>query len=66
MYSFASIFYRKGRCQVASADQSSIDAIKAVGGTVTVVYMERVALRSHLKPYKYEARSETNRFSHIS
>ena len=40
---------------MASADQSSIDAIKAVGGTVTVVYMERVALRSHLKPYKYEA-----------
>jgi hypothetical protein len=28
---------------VASADQSSIDAIRAVGGSVTVVYMEPIS-----------------------
>ncbi|CAK9101850.1 unnamed protein product [Durusdinium trenchii] len=47
--------------EVASADQSSIDAIKAVGGTVTVVYMERVALRAHIKPWKYEVLPRTAR-----
>merc|ERR1712046_342055 len=40
--------------EVAGADQSSIDAIKAVGGSLTIVYMERVALRAHLKPRKFE------------
>lgn len=47
--------------EVASADQSSIDMIKAVGGTVTIVYMERVALRAHVKPWKYEVLPRTAR-----
>lgn len=47
--------------EVASADQSSIDAIRAVGGSVTVVYMEKVALRAHLKPWKYEVLPRTAR-----
>jgi large subunit ribosomal protein L15 len=40
--------------EVAGADQSSIDAIKRVGGSVTVVYMERVGLRAHLKPDRFD------------
>ncbi|CAE7355660.1 mrpl10, partial [Symbiodinium sp. CCMP2456] len=47
--------------QVAGADQSSIDAIKAVGGSVTIVYMERVALRAHIKPWKFEVLPRTAR-----
>jgi len=47
--------------EVAKADQSSIDMIKAVGGTVTVVYMERIALRAHIKPWKYEVLPKTAR-----
>eukprot|EP00928_Gymnodinium_smaydae_P079384 TRINITY_DN63327_c0_g1_i1.p1 TRINITY_DN63327_c0_g1~~TRINITY_DN63327_c0_g1_i1.p1 ORF type:complete len:358 (+),score=57.92 TRINITY_DN63327_c0_g1_i1:75-1148(+) len=40
--------------EVAGADQSSVDVIRAVGGSVTVVYMGRVTLRAHVKPWKYE------------
>ena len=40
--------------EVAGADQSSIDAIRKVGGSVTVVYMERVSLRAHLKPHRFD------------
>jgi len=47
--------------EVAGADQSSLDAIKAVGGSVTVVYMERVTLRAHVKPWKYEVLPRTAR-----
>lgn len=47
--------------EVAGTDQSSVDAIRAVGGTVTVVYMEKVALRSHIKPWKYEVLPRTAR-----
>lgn len=47
--------------EVASADQSSIDMIKAVGGSVTVVYMEAVTLRAHVKPWKYEVLPRTAR-----
>jgi len=47
--------------EVAGADQSSIDAIKAVGGSVTIVYMERVALRAHIKPWKFEVLPRTAR-----
>merc|ERR1712008_533216 len=47
--------------EVCGADQSSIDAIKAVGGTVTVVYMQKVVLRAHVKPYKYEVLPRTAR-----
>ncbi|CAJ1403456.1 unnamed protein product [Effrenium voratum] len=46
---------------VACADQSSIDAIKAVGGSITIVYMERVALRAHVKPWKFEVLPRTAR-----
>lgn len=47
--------------EVAGADQSSIDMVKAVGGTVTIVYMERVTLRAHVKPWKYEVLPKTAR-----
>lgn len=47
--------------EVAGADQSSIDMIKSVGGSVTIVYMERVALRAHIKPRKYEVLPRTPR-----
>merc|ERR1712083_1006894 len=47
--------------EVAGADQSSLDAIKAVGGSVTVAYMERVTLRAHVKPWKYEVLPRTAR-----
>ncbi|KAF4753272.1 Ribosomal protein [Perkinsus olseni] len=47
--------------EVASVDQSSIDMIKRVGGSVTVVYMERVALRAHIKPWKFEVLPKTAR-----
>merc|ERR1712060_603720 len=38
--------------EVACSDQSSIDMIKAVGGSVTVVYMIPIVLRAHMKPWK--------------
>lgn len=47
--------------EVAGADQSSVDAIKAVGGTVTIVYMEPITLRAHVKPWKYEVLPRTAR-----
>ncbi|KAK2195749.1 bifunctional Ribosomal protein L15 [Babesia duncani] len=47
--------------EVAGSDQSSIDAIKNVGGTVTIVYYDRVNLRAHLKPYKFEVLPKTAR-----
>merc|ERR1712087_1027323 len=47
--------------EVAGADQSSVDAIRAVGGTVTIVYMESVTLRAHVKPWKYEVLPRTAR-----
>jgi len=47
--------------EVAGADQSSVDAIKAVGGTVTIVYMEPVTLRAHVKPWRYEVLPRTAR-----
>ncbi|SBT45142.1 mitochondrial ribosomal protein L15 precursor, putative [Plasmodium ovale wallikeri] len=47
--------------EVSNADQSSIDVIKKVGGSVTIVYMERVNLRAHIKPYKFEILPKTAR-----
>lgn len=47
--------------EVAAVDQSSIDAIKRVGGSITVVYMDRLAMRAHLKPYKFEILPRTSR-----
>lgn len=47
--------------EVAGADQSSVDMIQAVGGSVTIVYMERVSLRAHVKPWKYEVLPRTAR-----
>merc|ERR1712050_348717 len=40
---------------------SSIDQIRAVGGSVTIVYMEKVSLRAHVKPWKYEVLPRTAR-----
>lgn len=47
--------------EVMNADQSSIDAIKRVGGSVTIVYMEKINLRAHVKPYKFEILPRTAR-----
>ncbi|SBT72191.1 mitochondrial ribosomal protein L15 precursor, putative [Plasmodium malariae] len=47
--------------EVSNADQSSIDVIKKVGGSVTIIYMERVNLRAHIKPYKFEILPRTAR-----
>jgi len=47
--------------EVAGADQSSIDMIKRVGGSVTIVYMNRVNLRAHLKPFRFEVLPRTAR-----
>merc|ERR1719156_233162 len=40
--------------EVAGADQSSIDMIRAVGGSITIVYMEKIALKAHLKPWLFD------------
>ena len=47
-------FPYKINIEVAGADQSSIDVLKRVGGTVTVVYYDRVGLRAHLRPWRFE------------
>jgi large subunit ribosomal protein L15 len=47
--------------EVAGADQSSIDAIRAVGGSVTIVYMEKIALKAHLKPWLFDVLPRTAR-----
>ncbi|GFE54213.1 ribosomal protein L15 [Babesia ovis] len=54
-------FPYKIHIEVAGSDQSSIDAIKRVGGSVTIVYYDRVNLRAHLKPYKFEVLPRTAR-----
>ncbi|ORM39546.1 Coatomer subunit beta-2 [Babesia sp. Xinjiang] len=51
--------------EVAGSDQSSIDAIKRVGGSVTIVYYDRVNLRAHLKPYKFEARPSIDKVHYL-
>eukprot|EP00922_Rhytidocystis_sp_ex-Travisia-forbesii_P029800 GHVS01043692.1.p1 GENE.GHVS01043692.1~~GHVS01043692.1.p1 ORF type:complete len:361 (+),score=33.67 GHVS01043692.1:3-1085(+) len=47
--------------EVAGSDQSSIDAICRVGGSVTIVYYDRIGLRAHIKPYKFEVLPKTAR-----
>ncbi|PFH32700.1 putative ribosomal protein L15 [Besnoitia besnoiti] len=47
--------------EVAGADQSSIDAIRRVGGEVIIVYRNRLNLRAHIKPYKFEVLPRTAR-----
>ncbi|SCM07203.1 mitochondrial ribosomal protein L15 precursor, putative [Plasmodium chabaudi adami] len=54
-------FPYKINIEVANADQSSIDTIKKVGGSITIIYMERVNLRAHIKPYKFEILPKTAR-----
>lgn len=54
-------FPYKIEIEVAGADQSSVDAIRAVGGNITIVYMEPVSLRAHVKPWKYEVLPRTAR-----
>lgn len=47
--------------EVAGADQSSIDAIKRVGGSVTIVYLDRIGLRAHLRPHRFEVLPKNSR-----
>ncbi|XP_954097.1 ribosomal protein L15, putative [Theileria annulata] len=46
---------------VASCDQSSIDVIKAVGGNITIIHYDKISLRAHIKPYKYEILPKSSR-----
>lgn len=39
--------------EVSFASSTAIKAVEAAGGTVTCVHFNRLALRSLLKPYKY-------------
>jgi large subunit ribosomal protein L15 len=54
-------FPYKINIEISGADQSAIDAIKRVGGSVTIVYMDRVGLRAHLRPYRFEILPKTAR-----
>eukprot|EP00916_Digyalum_oweni_P008883 GHVL01014859.1.p1 GENE.GHVL01014859.1~~GHVL01014859.1.p1 ORF type:complete len:295 (+),score=52.41 GHVL01014859.1:70-885(+) len=47
--------------EVASADQSAIDAIRNVGGSVTIVYNDRINLRALVKPFKFEVLPRASR-----
>ncbi|XP_026193392.1 39S ribosomal protein L15, mitochondrial [Cyclospora cayetanensis] len=47
--------------EVASADQSAIDAVRRVGGEVRVVYRHPINLRAHIKPYKFDVLPKTAR-----
>lgn len=47
--------------EVCGADQSSIDAVRRVKGDVRIRYFDRVNLRAHLKPYKFEVLPKTSR-----
>lgn len=38
--------------ECCSADQSSIDMIRRVGGSVTIVHYNRIGMKAHLKPWK--------------
>ncbi|CAD7966355.1 unnamed protein product [Amoebophrya sp. A120] len=40
--------------EVACADQSTIEQVKNVGGTVTIVYYSKLALRAHLHPERFD------------
>ncbi|TDH74080.1 uncharacterized protein CCR75_008577 [Bremia lactucae] len=40
--------------EVSQASKSAIKAVEAVGGTITSVYHNRLALRALLKPHKFE------------
>ncbi|CBZ50343.1 putative ribosomal protein L15 [Neospora caninum Liverpool] len=54
-------FPYKVSIEVAGADQSSIDAIRRVGGEVIIVYRNPLNLRAHIKPYKFEVLPKTAR-----
>ncbi|RLN45441.1 hypothetical protein BBJ28_00006637 [Nothophytophthora sp. Chile5] len=41
--------------EVSQASESAIKAVEAVGGSITSVYHNRLALRALLKPHKFEA-----------
>ena len=47
--------------EVSGADQSSIDALKRVGGSVTIVHLDRVGLRAHLRPWRFAVLPKTAR-----
>lgn len=47
--------------ECASADQSTIDMIRRVGGNVTVVHYGRIGLRAHIQPWKFHVLPQTSR-----
>ena len=40
--------------EVSQASETAIKAIEAAGGSITSVYHNRLGLRAHLKPHKFE------------
>jgi large subunit ribosomal protein L15 len=42
------------KLEVSRASQSAIEALEAVGGEVTTVHFNRLALRALLKPHKFD------------
>ncbi len=42
------------KLEVSRASQSAIEALEAVGGEVTTVHFNRLALRALMKPHKFE------------
>ena len=47
--------------EVTRASKSAIEALEATGGSVVSVYMNRLALRAHLKPEKFIAQPKIAR-----
>lgn len=45
--------------EVTATDQSSIDAINAVGGSVSIVYRHQLNLEAHLHPRRFEILPKT-------
>lgn len=40
--------------ELASCDQSTVDMIRRVGGSITIVYYDRIGLKAHLQPWKFD------------
>ena len=48
------------RLEISRASESAIEAVESIGGEVTTVHYNKLALRALLKPHKFGAGTETN------
>lgn len=48
------------RLEISRASESAIDAVEAIGGQITTVHYNRLALRALLKPHKFTASASHN------